>query len=59
MSGAVPLEIVVKKETKGKADMIPDEVMRFVQAGFQSRLLGEQAEGKPRANSCPLSLSTQ
>lgn len=34
VSGAVPLEIAVKKETKGKADMIPDKVMSFVQAGF-------------------------
>lgn len=52
----MPLEIVVKKETKGKADMIPDEVMSFVQAGFRSRLPGEQIEGKPRANSCPLTI---
>lgn len=37
VSCAVPLEIVVKKETRGKADMIPDKVMSFVQAGFRSR----------------------
>lgn len=46
-------EKVVKKNYKCKADMIPGEVMSFVQDGFQSRLLAEQIEGKPRA-SCAL-----
>ncbi len=35
--------------------MIPDEVMSFVQAGFQSLLLAEQIEKKPRA-SWPLTI---
>jgi len=34
--------------------MIPDKIMSFGQAGFQSRLQGKQSEGKPRANSCNL-----